>query len=127
MSETNSDGPWGADGSARASLRRAGDLAGATRTIGQLPAWERSVPGEPGEIEVDLGVRDIARFWRSHGPIEQGHLVAALAFELAEVRSVALRERGIGLLVRVDPELAARVARRLGMAPAEGGSRSCSP
>ncbi|PYC88430.1 catalase HPII [Streptomyces tateyamensis] len=55
-----------------------------------------------------------AMFWHSMADWEQEHITAAFAFELGHVGDRAVRRRMVGNLVRVDAELAAEVARRIG-------------
>jgi catalase len=57
-------------------------------------------------------------FWRSQSEPEKDHLVEALRFELGKVERSAIRERMVGLLTRVDAELARRVAEGLGLSSA---------
>ncbi|MGV1007036.1 MAG: catalase [Dermatophilaceae bacterium] len=57
-------------------------------------------------------------FWLSMAPIEQGHIVAAYAFELGKCHHEAVKQRQLGALARIDPALCARVAGGLGLAPA---------
>lgn len=54
-------------------------------------------------------------FWRSMSPPEADHIVAAFAFELGKVSRPAIRLRVVDHLVRIDPELAVRVAAELGL------------
>jgi catalase len=54
-------------------------------------------------------------FFRSIDPAEQAHLASALVFELSKVGIEAIRERMLGNLVNVDPDLAKRVAAGLNM------------
>ncbi|MEV7360345.1 catalase [Kitasatospora sp. NPDC091276] len=56
-----------------------------------------------------------ALFWRSMAGWEQRHITAAFAFELGKVGDEEVRRRMVGNLVRVDPDLAAEVARRIGV------------
>ncbi|ATB50276.1 catalase [Corallococcus macrosporus] len=57
-------------------------------------------------------------FYRSLSKPEQEHLVAALEFEIGKVERVEIRERVVNqILVNVDPELAVRVARAVGVTP----------
>ena len=66
-------------------------------------------------------------FWASQTDIERTHIVAAFRFELSKVDTPAVRERMVGHLFDVDPELGGRVAAALGMvaaaAPARPGER----
>ena len=52
-------------------------------------------------------------FFRSLDPAEQAHLASAIVFELSKVAIPAIRERMLGNLVNVDPDLAGRVAKGL--------------
>lgn len=56
-----------------------------------------------------------AMFFRSLTPIEQKHLAGAIAFELGKCHSPVIREREVGVLARVDGDLAAMVAADLGL------------
>ncbi|QDE71066.1 catalase [Myxococcus xanthus] len=57
-------------------------------------------------------------FYKSLSKPEQEHLVAALEFEIGKVERVEIRERVVNqILVNVDPELAVRVARAVGVTP----------
>jgi catalase len=53
-------------------------------------------------------------FVNSQTPAEKDHMVEALRFELGKVERIPIRERMLGLLDRVDHELAMRVAEGLG-------------
>jgi catalase len=54
-------------------------------------------------------------FFRSQTPIEQAHIASALVFELSKVGIDPVRERMVANLRNVDDELAARVAKGLGI------------
>jgi len=54
-------------------------------------------------------------FYRSLTPIEQKHVVAAIAFELGKVETMAVRTRMLGHLVHIDDTLSAGVQAALGM------------
>lgn len=56
------------------------------------------------------------QFYRSQTEIEQGHIAEALIFELSKVETPAVRERVVSHLPHIDADLAARVARGLGLA-----------
>jgi catalase len=58
-------------------------------------------------------------FFRSQSAPEQGHVIAAIAFELGKVSVEAIRSRVLGHLSVIDERLAASVAERLGIAPAD--------
>ena len=55
-------------------------------------------------------------FYRSQAALEQAHLAYALVFELSKVETAAVRERVVGHLRHIDPDLAERVANGLGLA-----------
>ncbi|GAA1725876.1 catalase [Brachybacterium phenoliresistens] len=54
-------------------------------------------------------------FWRSLTALERDHVVAAYSFELGRCREVAVRERQVQCLARIDAELCRRVAAALGL------------
>ncbi|WP_264537314.1 catalase [Flavobacterium sp. N1736] len=54
-------------------------------------------------------------FYQSQTDTEQEHIIKALTFELGKVETVAIRERMLGLLLRVDPILVSKVAKGLGL------------
>lgn len=54
-------------------------------------------------------------FWKSQSEPEQAHIVKAFRFELGKLEVPVIRERMIGMLTRVDPSLAKRVAQGLGV------------
>jgi catalase len=56
-----------------------------------------------------------ALFYFSQTPTEQDHIICALRFELGKVETLAIRERMLGLLSKVDKILANKVAKGLGM------------
>jgi catalase len=69
-------------------------------------------------------------FWDSMADWERRHIVDAFAFELGHVEALPIRERMVGNLAHVDPELAARVAERLGLpapTPQPGTGRAQDP
>jgi catalase len=55
------------------------------------------------------------QFYISQTKTEQGHIAAALIFELSKVEKLAIRERLVSHLPHVDPKLADRVAKGLGL------------
>ncbi len=55
------------------------------------------------------------QFYISQTPSEQGHIADALIFELSKVEKLEIRVRLLSHLPHIDPELAARVAKGLGM------------
>ncbi|KRB55634.1 catalase [Flavobacterium sp. Root186] len=54
-------------------------------------------------------------FYNSQTPVEQDHIASALSFELGKVETIAIRERMLGLLNQIDVNLAATVAKSLGI------------
>jgi catalase len=54
-------------------------------------------------------------FYQSQTTVEQSHIINALRFELGKVETLAIRERMLGLLSKIDKALAASVAKGLGM------------
>ncbi|WP_111671038.1 catalase [Algoriphagus litoralis] len=54
-------------------------------------------------------------FYNSQSEYEKGHILAAFLFELGKVTYLEIRERITGLLLKVDKELAEKVAEGLGM------------
>jgi len=55
------------------------------------------------------------QFFYSQTEPEQNHIVAAFVFELSKVETPRVRERMVGQLANVDPEIAQRVANGLGL------------
>jgi catalase len=55
------------------------------------------------------------QFYISQTETEQGHIAAALIFELSKVEKTAIRARLVSHLPHIDPKLADRVAQGLGM------------
>lgn len=55
------------------------------------------------------------QFYISQTPIEQGHIAAALTFELSKVESPRIRARVVSHLLNIDKALAAKVAKKLGL------------
>lgn len=54
-------------------------------------------------------------FYISQNPVEQDHIANALQFELGKCETVAIRQRMVGMLDRIDHDLAAAVAKALGL------------
>jgi catalase len=83
-------------------------------------------PIEPGATKVrgaaasfDDHLSQPRLFWLSMSAVEQQHVVQAYTFELGKCYETAIRERMLGVLANVDPELCAGVAMGLGLsAPA---------
>ncbi len=55
------------------------------------------------------------QFFYSQTEPEQNHIISAFVFELSKVETKAVRERMVGQLANVDPEIAERVAKGLGL------------
>jgi len=55
------------------------------------------------------------QFFYSQTEPEQNHIISAFIFELSKVETKAVRERMVGQLANVDPEVAERVAKGLGL------------
>lgn len=55
------------------------------------------------------------QFYISQTETERGHIAAALIFELSKVEKPAIRERLVSHLPHIDPKLADRVAKGLGL------------
>jgi catalase len=55
------------------------------------------------------------QFYISQQPVEQGHIAAALTFELSKVQTPVIRERVVSHLLNIDDGLAAKVADALGL------------
>ncbi len=64
------------------------------------------------------------QFWKSMTAPEQGHIVSAFTFELSKVETVAIRQRMLGHLDLLAPELGQRVAKAMGM---EGQAEKITP
>ena len=66
-------------------------------------------------------------FWNSMSPVEKEHIVSAFSFELAKVKTPAIRERALNAVIaNIDAGLAAQVAKKIGLpaphpAPARNG------
>ncbi|MEU2272979.1 catalase [Streptomyces olindensis] len=61
-----------------------------------------------------------AMFWNSMADWEKQHIVEAFRFELGKVGAMTVRARTVEHLARVDGELAAQVARGVGVPPPAG-------
>ncbi|QPC91587.1 catalase [Mesorhizobium sp. INR15] len=55
------------------------------------------------------------QFYISQQPVEQGHIAAALTFELSKVQTPVIRERIVSHLLNIDDGMAGRVADALGL------------
>ncbi len=56
-------------------------------------------------------------FYNSMAPIEKKHIVDAFSFELGKVQNLAIRQRMVNLITRVDKTLANEVGKKLGLTP----------
>ncbi|WP_316825608.1 catalase [Pedobacter miscanthi] len=54
-------------------------------------------------------------FFNSQSEAEKNHIIDALSFELGKVKTLAIRERMLAVLVQIDKKLAAEVAFALGL------------
>lgn len=79
-------------------------------------------PAEDGAVKVRMRSHTFADhfsqanlFWRSQSAVEQMQIVDAYTFELSKVSSHEIRERVVGQLVHIAPELAQQVADKLGI------------
>lgn len=59
-------------------------------------------------------------FFNSQSEPEKNHITDALSFELGKVKTVAIRERMVGILTKIDQKLAADVALALGLEVPKG-------
>lgn len=59
-------------------------------------------------------------FFNSQSDPEKNHITDALSFELGKVKTVAIRERMVGILTKIDQKLAADVALALGLDTPKG-------
>ncbi|MHA6757360.1 catalase [Streptacidiphilus sp. PAMC 29251] len=68
-------------------------------------------------------------FWLSLTPLEREHVIAAYTFELSKCFQDMIKERALGVLANIDPELCEQVAAGLGLpAPAaEQGAAQVDP
>jgi catalase len=82
----------------------------------------RSFPAEEAGAKLRLRPESFAdhysqarQFYVSQTKVEQGHIAAALTFELSKVEEPAIRERVVSHLPNIDPGLAEQVAAGLGL------------
>ncbi|MES2828608.1 MAG: catalase [Bacteroidota bacterium] len=54
-------------------------------------------------------------FFNSQSDPEKNHIIDALTFELGKVKTIAIRERMLGILMQIDQSLATHVAHGLGL------------
>ncbi|EDL65670.1 catalase [Bacillus sp. SG-1] len=59
-------------------------------------------------------------FWNSMSPVEKQHIIEAFSFELANVKSVSVRQQVVDMFVNVDKEMAAAIADNAGVKPPQG-------
>jgi catalase len=67
------------------------------------------------------------QFYISQTPIEQKHIVSAFTFELSKVEKHEIRARMVSHLMNVDDELAAKVARGLGLQEMPNPAEAAKP
>jgi len=97
---------WGADGGPREDP-----------TAG-FRSYLESVSGDKRRVRPESFADHFSQarqFFASQTPVEQGHIVDALVFELSKVQTPHIRERVVAQLVNIDAGLAADVATGLGM------------
>jgi catalase len=83
-----------------------------------LASFGEAMDGEKGRIRAESFADHFSQarqFFYSQTEPEQNHIVSAFIFELSKVDTKAVRERMVGQLANVDPKIAQRVARGLGM------------
>ncbi len=78
------------------------------------PIADDKVRGKPEKFAEHYAQATL--FYNSQTPVEKAHIAAAFRFELSKVGIPAIRERMLSSLVNVSVDLAAEVARGLGMA-----------
>ena len=112
------------------SLGVAGEEGGPRAT----PAGFRTGPATSVDRKVRLRAETFADhysqsrlFFRSQSAVEQAHLIAAIIFELSKVTLPHVRLRVVANLRNVDEELAARIAKGLGLKTAPANSASQVP
>lgn len=67
------------------------------------------------------------QFYVSQTPVEQGHMAAALVFELSKCERLAVRERMVSHLLNIDGGLARSVAEGLGLAALPRAAEPAAP
>jgi len=97
---------WGADGGPREDPDEG------------FRSYVESVSGDKRRVRPESFADHFSQarqFFSSQTPVEQGHIVDALVFELSKVQTPRIRERVVAQLVNIDTGLAADVATGLGM------------
>ncbi len=79
-----------------------------------LPA---STKGRAAPASYDDHFSQVTLFYRSLQPVEQAHVVDAYAFELGKCYEQTIKERTLAVLAKIDTELCAAVAAKLGLQP----------
>jgi len=86
---------------------------------GGLRSYPEELPAEPktrARSETFADHYSQARqFFASQTEVEQGHIAAALTFELSKVETAAIRSRMVAHLLNIDEGLANKVAKGLGL------------
>jgi len=79
-------------------------------------------PSEEGGVKQRIRAESFAdhysqarQFFISQAPVEQGHIAAAITFELSKVKTPAIRERVVAHLFNIDETLASKVGHALGL------------
>jgi catalase len=134
----------------RASNYHRGAYHRQTINRGPVAYWPNSLRGRPRPAEAEEGpylhyqekvegskIRERSEsfgdhftqakfFWNSQTEPEQTHIIEAFHFELGKVKSREVRERMVGLISQVDGELAAKVAKGIGVASPSGRGSGAS-
>jgi len=117
------------DGFSRQNIDSGKTAYGPNSLNGNLPAQAKAAEGGYTSYPKRIDARKVrarsksffdhfsqARlFFNSQSDPEKNHITDALSFELGKVKTVAIRERMLGLLALIDKELAAGVAYALGL------------
>ncbi|WP_269859247.1 catalase, partial [Streptomyces sp. RPT161] len=93
--------------------------AGAGGGAGVFRHYQQRVEGEKIRVRSDSFKDHYSQatlFWNSMSDWEKRHIVEAFRFELGKVETVEVRERMVGNLANVHPDLAGAVADGLGLA-----------
>ncbi len=77
------------------------------------PIAEDKVRGKPALFSDHYSQARL--FWNSQSDAEKSHIINAFGFELTRVQTPAVRVRVLSMLANVAPELAAKVASKLGL------------
>jgi catalase len=100
------------------------DLAAFIETPVELPA---STKRRANPASYDDHFSQATLFYRSLQPVEQAHVIEAFAFELGKCYEQAIKEREVAVLAKIDTELCAAVAERLGLQPPVPAAAPAAP